>query len=61
MTEIKHGSFKGIFLLELLQAQDMFLLKNRTQHLICSAIPDVRHEGDCWATCLLCIKNLCGG
>lgn len=46
MTEIKHGSFKGIFLLERLQAQDMFLLKNRTQHLIWSTIPDVGHEGD---------------
>lgn len=45
MTEIKHSSFKGIFLLELLQAQAMFLLKNRTQHLIWSTIPDVRHEG----------------
>lgn len=46
MTEIKHGGFKGIFLLERLQAQDMFLLKNRTQHLIWSTIPDVGHEGD---------------
>lgn len=45
MTEIEHGSFKGIFLLELLQARDMLLLKTRTQHLLWSTIPDVRHEG----------------
>lgn len=59
MTEIEHSSFKGIFLLELLQARDMLLLKTQTQHLLWSTIPDVRHKGDCGATCLLCIKNLC--